>query len=259
MARETEVFPGPTGADAVQRDHDDARFALPRRSSRAEAVAVAVETRIMTEGLEPGTRLGTRRELGMMLGVAPSTVSEAIKLLDDRGQVTTRTGPQGGIFVAEPGLTLRLARSLMQVSGARMEVAHALAVRDILEPAVIEAAAAARHGAAAVTGLRHAMRAMRTARNTPEFYHRNLEFHAEVAGLCPNEVLRTIYEGLLDAVRSREPHLELLPGQNRRTLHASRVRIHQAILDAVVAGDVDAARAAATGHATSGPAVVPTS
>ena len=114
-------------------------FTLPRRSSRAEVVAVAVETRIMDESLVPGTRLGTRRELGAMLGVAPSTVSEAIKLLEDRGQVTTRTGPLGGVFVAEPGLTLRLARSLMQVSGARMEVADALAVRDVLEPAVIEA------------------------------------------------------------------------------------------------------------------------
>lgn len=248
MARET-------GAADADQYRDEAAFSLPRRSSRAEAVAVAVETRILAENLEPGTRLGTRRELGALLAVAPSTVSEAIKLLEDRGQVTTRTGPQGGIFVAEPGLTLRLARSLMQVSGARMEVADALAVRDILEPAVIEAAAAAHHGEGELAGVRRAMQALRAARDTPGFYRRNLEFHAEVAALCDNEVLRTIYEGLLNAVRSREPHLELLPGQNRRTLHATRVRIHQAILDAVVTGDVNAARAAATGH-TTGPAVV---
>ncbi len=256
MARETSASLGSTEAD---RAPGQPEFALPRRLSRAEAVAIAVETRIAAEGLEPGVRLGTRRGLGEMLGVAPSTVGEAIKLLEDRGQVTTRTGPQGGVFVAEPGLTLRLARSLMQVSGARREVADALAVRDILEPAVIEAAAAARHAEADLAGLRSAMRLLRTERDTPEFYRRNLAFHAEVAALCDNEVLRTLYEGLLNAVRAREPHLALLPGQNRRTLHAARVRAHQAILDAVVAGDVAAARAAAAGHATSGPAVVPAS
>ncbi len=238
---------------AETQAHSEWGLDLPRRSSRAEAVAVAVETRIGVEGLEPGTRLGTRRELGELLGVAPSTVSEAIKLLEDRGRVTTRTGPRGGIFVAEPGLTLRLARSLMQVSGARAEVADALAVRDVLEPAVIEAAAAAAHGKAGLDGLRGAMRAMRAARETAEFYRCNLEFHAEVAVLCDNDVLRTIYESLLDAVRAREPRLELLPGQNRRTLHASRIRVHQAITDAIVAGDVAAARAAATAHATAGP------
>lgn len=258
MARETGESPEPIGAADAEHVQEPAFF-LPRRSSRAEAVALAVETRILDEGLDPGTRLGTRRELGAMLGVAPSTVSEAIKLLEDRGQVTTRTGPRGGVFVAEPGLTLRLARSLMQVSGARTEVADALAVRDVLEPAVIEAAAAARPGEADLAGLRRAMRALRTAHGTPDFYRCNLEFHAEVAGLCENDVLRTIYEGLLNAVRAREPHLELLPGQNRRALHASRVRVHQAILDAIAAGDVNAARAAATGHATSGPALLPTS
>lgn len=251
MARETGTWSEPVAAGPG--------FTLPRRSSRADAVAAAVEKRIVDEGLGPGARLGTRRELGVVLGVAPSTVSEAIKLLEDRGQVTTRTGPQGGVFVAEPGLTLRLARSLMRVSGARMEVADALAVRDILEPAVIEAAAAAGHGEAGLVGLRRAMHALREACDTAEFYRRNLEFHAEIAALCANDVLRTLYEGLLNAVRAREPHLELLPGEKRRTLHASRVRVHQAIVDAVAAGDVNAARAAATGHATAGPAVLPTS
>ncbi len=226
---------------------------LPRRSSRAEAVVAAVETQIATHALGPGTRLGTRRDLGESLGVAPSTISEAIKLLEDRGRVTTRTGPRGGIFVAEPGLTLRLARSMMQVSGSRGEVADALAVRDLLEPAVIEGAAGAAHDQDALAELGRAMEAMRAAQETPDFYRRNLEFHAAVAGLCRNDVLRTIYEGLLNGIRARRPRLELLPGQDWRTLHAARVAAHQAIVDAIVAGDVVAARAAATAHARPGP------
>jgi DNA-binding FadR family transcriptional regulator len=248
MAAEASARLGSAEALVEERNGDTPTFVLPRRSSRAEAVAAAVETRIATDALTPGTHLGTRRDLGKQLGVAPSTISEAIKLLEYRGRVSTRTGPRGGVFVAEPGLTLRLARSMMQVSGARGEVADALAVRNILEPAVIEAAAEAGHNRVELTELRRAMQALRSARDTPEFYRRNLEFHAEVAALCRNDVLRTIYQGLLNAVRAREPRLELLPGQNWRALHATRVRVHQAITDAILAGDVVAARIAAAAH-----------
>ena len=42
-------------------------YDLPRRESRAEAAAQAVEQRIATAALQPGTRLGTRTELGELL------------------------------------------------------------------------------------------------------------------------------------------------------------------------------------------------
>jgi hypothetical protein len=87
-------------------------------------------------------------------------------------------------------------------------------LRDTLEPSVIEAAAEAGHDQAELAELRRAMRALRAARDTADFYRRNLEFHAEIAALCRNDVLRTIYEALLNAVRAREPRLELLPGQD---------------------------------------------
>ena len=50
----------------------------------------------MDQKLIAGTRLGSRTELDTMLGVAPSTVSEAIKLLE-RGRVvgTDRAGWRG--------------------------------------------------------------------------------------------------------------------------------------------------------------------
>src|ERR1700753_3052414 len=94
-------------------------YDLPRRESRAEAAAQAVEQRIADAGLQPGPRLrtrgelpealargprtgdaglqpghrlGTRSELRELLAVAPSTVSETIKLLEARGRVVTRTG-----------------------------------------------------------------------------------------------------------------------------------------------------------------------
>jgi GntR family transcriptional regulator, transcriptional repressor for pyruvate dehydrogenase complex len=227
-------------------------YDLPRRESRAEAAAQAVEERIAAAGLPPGTRLGTRSELGELLAVAPSTVSETIKLLEARGRVVTRTGPGGGVFVAEPGVGLRLARSMMQVSGSQVEVAYALEVRDVLESAVIVSAAEAARSPSELVGMHKAMQALRDATETAEFYRRNLEFHAEVADLCQNPLLRTIYRGLLEVVQARDPKLELLPGQNASKLRAQRTKVHQDVADAISNGDVGAARTAAIAHAKHG-------
>jgi DNA-binding GntR family transcriptional regulator len=86
-------------------------------------------------------------------------VSETIRLLEDRGRVVTRTGPNGGVFVAEPGVGLRLARSIMRVSGSEDEVAEALEVRDVLESAVICSAAEAAHLPPTLAGMERAVRA----------------------------------------------------------------------------------------------------
>jgi DNA-binding FadR family transcriptional regulator len=242
-------------ADELQESTAVSPFDLPKRSSLAESAAQAVERRIVEDGMAPGTRIGTRRELGDLLAVAPSTVSETIRLLEDRGRVVTRTGPNGGVFVAEPGVGLRLARSIMRVSGSEDEVAEALEVRDVLESAVICSAAEAAHLPPALAGMERAMRELRAATETADFYRLNLEFHAEIAALCRNTVLRTIYRSLLDIVQARDPKLAVLPGQNARKLHERRSRVHQDIADAIAKGDVAAALVAARAHAKHGRAV----
>jgi len=229
---------------------DDLASELPKRSSRAEETAQAVERRIVGGKLPPGTRLGTRRDLGELLGVAPSTLSEAIKLLEDRGRVTTRTGPGGGVFVAEPAVGVRLARSMMSVSGSAAEVAEALEVRDALEAPVILGAARTPHKAGELAAMRAAMRAVASARNAADRYLRILEFHAAVADICGNAMLRTLYKSLLEIIQSHRPRLALLPGENEFELAARRVQIHQEIADAIAAGDVAAAEAAVRVHAT---------
>lgn len=227
---------------------------VPRRTSRAELVAEAVERRIVEHELPAGTRLGSRTELGTMLEVAPSTISESIKLLESRGRVVTRTGPGGGVFVAEPGVRLRLARTMMSVSGSTDEVAEALAVRNILEPEVIVSAAKAAHNRRALSAMLRALQAMDRASDTADFYRRNLDFHFEIAALCENRVLGAIYRSLLELVRSHDPRLRLLPGQDRRALHAKRFEVHKAIADAIAEGDVDAAATAAAAHSLHDPA-----
>ncbi|MER6212147.1 FCD domain-containing protein [Streptomyces sp. NPDC001642] len=237
-------------------DVADPAYDVSRRESRAEATAQAVERRIVQDQLEPGVRLGTRRELSDLLGVAMQTVSEAIKLLEDRGRVVTKTGPRGGVFVAEPAMGVRLARSMMAVTGSEAQVVQALKVRDILESAVIIDAAGAKRREPDFDGMMRALGRMRAATGTAEFYRRNLEFHAEVARLCDNEVLRTMYCALLEIVQSHAPKLTPLPGEDAGKLLAGRAQVHADIAAAIAKGDVKDARAAARAHAKHGHPVV---
>src|SRR5882757_1614029 len=255
MSREAAGAVDGGDAQAAAATFPRSAFDLPRRASRAESAAEAVELRITKHNLPAGTHLGTRRELGDMLGVAPSTVSEAIKLLEERGRILTRTGPRGGVFVAEPGIRLRLARTMMQVSGSEAEVADALEVRDVLESAVIVSAASITHPRAALKPMLRSLAAMSESTDTADFYRRNLDFHNEVAELSDNRILGSIYSSLLELVRSHDPQLELLPGQKQSKVHQARIQVHQAIADAIVAGDVTAAQAAAVAHAKRGHAV----
>jgi DNA-binding GntR family transcriptional regulator len=136
----------------------------------------------------------------------------------------------------------------MSVSGSADEVADALEVRDLLESAVIVSAAQGQYNRAALAPLRDALRAMQRAKHADDFYQRNLDFHVEIAELCENKILGAYYRSLLELVRSHNPHLSMLPGEDGARVRAKRFEIHHAIADAIAAHDVDAADAAAAAH-----------
>ena len=70
------------------------------RVSRAETLATRLEAEISADALQPGQRLGTKRELRERFGVAAGTFNEAMRIMVIRGVVDARPGPGGGVFVA---------------------------------------------------------------------------------------------------------------------------------------------------------------
>ena len=243
-------------ADELHESTAVSPFDLPKRSSLAESAAQAVERRIVEDGMAPGTRIGTRRELGDLLAVAPSTVSETIRLLEDRGRVVTRTGPNGGVFVAEPGVGLRLARSIMQVSGSEVEVADALEVRDILESAVICSAAEAAHTAA-----RAGRPAARDAWNCGRRPRRRTSI-AAIWSSTPRSPLCAVTRccgrstgACLISSRRVTRSWPCFRDRTRANCMSGGTRVHQDIADAIAKGDVAAALVAARAHAKHGRAV----
>jgi DNA-binding FadR family transcriptional regulator len=242
---------GTTMGSLLEQLGESGSRTLRTPSSKAEWVAETVERHILDAGLEPGTLVGTRDQLRAALDVAPSTIAEAIRLLTARGLVNTRTGPGGGVFVADPSVMVRLSRTIMAVSDGPGEVADALAVRDQLEPAVIVGAAEAAP-ASDLSRIRAAFDRMAAAESFSAFYSCNLNFHLEIAEICRNEILKGFYVATVRLVTEHEPRLRAMPGEDQDELRGERIRVHRMILDAIVVGDPDAAKLAAAAHANRG-------
>lgn len=164
----------------------------PRRRNRPLAVADSLKEWIVEHGLQPGARLPQEHDLIAELGVAKSTVREAIKLLEAQGLVRTRTGPGGGAFITEVSAGHATALLANHFFFKQPSIADIYQMRIALEPLLV------RELCAHITDddigmLRHRMSAYTKRPSTIEEEHEQrvaeLEFHEQLAALSRNPIL----------------------------------------------------------------------
>jgi DNA-binding FadR family transcriptional regulator len=225
-------------------DNEGVRTPSPREELKSDRVVRRLESQILSGELRPGERLPTESDLCDLLGVSRSVVRDAMRTLAARGLVTVRQGH--GMSIAEPdnetfnrALLLRLARS--DLSWA--EVAEA---RKYLETALIPVAA---------------------TRGTDEDWDR-LEEHfnafADAVERCDWDTAERehvlFHQTIVEAMHHPALELFLRPVQEvimatavppRRNVKADwEVETHPPIIEALRAGDGDAAAEALNRHFT---------
>jgi GntR family transcriptional regulator, transcriptional repressor for pyruvate dehydrogenase complex len=217
--------------------------ALRARASRAEAVAGSLERAIASGTVAAGERLGTKEELRRRYNVAAGTLNEAVRLLQNRGWIELRPGPGGGLFATVPSPAARLSELVGSFEEAGATVADCLVVRDALEPLI--AAEAARHATADdVAALRTLVERMTQSLGDPPAYlEADWELHRRMAAISPNAVLSSAYLTVLGFARERV-RAEAFAGGSRTDL-----RVHEALVGAIAAGDEKATERAARRHA----------
>jgi DNA-binding FadR family transcriptional regulator len=89
---------GPTGTIATP----DAVFARVRSQTAFEETVDQLGTAIKLGLLPPGSRLPAERDLCARLGIARSTLRQALTALSQSGHVFATRGRHGGTFVADP-------------------------------------------------------------------------------------------------------------------------------------------------------------
>jgi len=210
----------------------------PRRLYRQIADQIA---RLIASGeFPPGARLPAERELASSLGVSRASVREAIISLEISGLVEVRVGT--GIFVTASAAS---GAAESDAGPGPFELLHA---RKMIE-GEIAALAASKASAQDLEMLRQSLARMEA--HVDDFAIREAsdrEFHLAIAKATGNGSLELVVEGLWDQRAE-------LWGRMQRHFHTPElarktIRDHSAILEAVAAGDPDAARAAMHRHLT---------
>jgi DNA-binding FadR family transcriptional regulator len=194
----------------------------------------------------PGERFPAERELAAQLGVSRLTLREAIHELHSAGYICSRRGRFGGTFVTyqrpapDSAELARLARrdgdKLTDALTFRLAVetgaAEALAVRFAASDAAADARATLLDRLADVNGAKpHDYRRMDTL------------FHLCIAELTGSSLLAS---AAADARMRLNDLLNAIPVLPRNITNAARQ--HAAIVESILAGDMDRARHAAAEH-----------
>ena len=220
---------------------------LATSRSRADLLADLIGDRIVNDGLEPGAAVGTLDELREQSGFARATVSEAVRLLRDRGVIEIRPGRGGGLFVANSSPVVRLRRTLLSIQEEPHTVRDAIDLREHLE-AMIDVSAARCSSRTDVDDLRECLREMKIAKTWPEFMRGNWALHERIAMICPNAMARAVYIGTLGHLTASTT--SGVEGDPRAELEYQRERyqVHVDLIDAIAASDEPAVLDAVRRH-----------
>jgi len=216
-----------------------------RQGNAFEETVERLLTAIKLGMVAPGERFPAERELAVQLGISRLTLREAIRELHEAGYVCSRRGRFGGTFVTytRPAPDSAEVRRLAIQDGEKL--ADALTFRLAVET-----------GAADVLAGQFAERADPRVLETllarlaevnaagPEDYRRlDTLFHLCIGELTGSSLLAT---ACADARMRLNDLLNAIPVLQRNIDHTAGQ--HQAIVEAIVAGDAIAARTAVAEH-----------
>jgi GntR family transcriptional repressor for pyruvate dehydrogenase complex len=214
---------------------------LERRQTPSEEVTQQLLGYLLSGRMPPGTRLPSERQLAERLGVGRSAVREAIKSLSLLGLLEVRQG--SGAYLS--GHTSDLLPRVLEWGLLLGEPS----MRDIIElrhhlEVTATGLAAERASTEDVQQLRALVARMEQAgSDVPAYVDADIQFHLRLAQAGGNNVLASLITNIQSLTRVWATRVLEHAGET-----TSSLAMHEPIIDAVAAGDVDAARRAMEAH-----------
>lgn len=221
-----------------------------RRAGRAPRVTEEaidkIRERIVNGSWGPGDRLPKESDLAAQLGLSRNSLREAVRALSQLRVLEVRQGDGTYVSSLEPDLLLESTGFVSHLLLGDTEV-ELYEVRRILEAAAA-ALAAGRIRAEGKAELAAILDRMRRAETVEELVEADVAFHAVIAKAAGNAVLAS----LLASLSTRTMRVRLWHGRAADDALDETREEHRRIYEAIVAGDPELARAAATAHIASG-------
>ena len=231
----------PLGGKVSQRA--DRAIRAPRVT---EGAIDKIRERIVSGAWGAGARLPKESELAAELGLSRNSLREAVRALSQLRVLEVRQGDGTYVSSLEPGLLLESTGFISHLLLGDTEI-ELYEVRRILEAAVASLAAG-RIDAEEKAQLAESLERMREAGSVEELVEADVAFHAVIAKAAGNAVLTS----LLASLATRTMRTRLWHGRTADdALHETREE-HRHIYEAIIAGDPELARSAATAHIASG-------
>lgn len=207
-------------------------------TSMADQVASQIAGAI--DKLKPGDRLGTKQELREQARVSIGTINETLRILQTRGLIEVRRGPQGGLFVAERSPMAQLGHAVLHLDTDVSSITEAMDIRDALDPLLIEDAV--RYSSAQqITAMRTHLALMADANAEDDgigFLRANWKLHAAIADVSPRPILQAFYVSLLNLVEEHTIAVASDAEQPLAGFHNDRHDVHVRLVDAIAARDL---------------------
>src|SRR5882672_6904833 len=218
----------------------------PRAPRVTEGAIDKIRERIVSSAWSAGDRLPKESELAAELGLSRNSLREAVRALSQLRVLEVRQGDGTYVSSLEPDLLLESTGFVSHLLLGETAVALS-EVRRILEAAAA-ALAAARIDDDGKNQLRSSLELMREAQGVEELVEADVAFHAVIARASGNPVLVS----LLASLSIRMMRVRLWHGRTADNALDGTREEHRRIYEAIMPGDPDLARAAATAHIASG-------
>jgi DNA-binding FadR family transcriptional regulator len=243
----------PTNAPAAGRERGITAISDSTAAERAGTgklaarVARQIEQDVLRTGWPVGQVLGSETELRERYQVSRAVLREAIRLVEHHQVAAMRRGPAGGLVVRATDAGAATSAMVVYLEFVGTTIEHLLNARLMIEP-LAAALAAENITEAGIAQLRAAL-ADEFAAGPNRDGHTRSALHLTLAELSGNPALHLFVDVLLRLTwRYARDQLTHLPEDPSHPALTSSDVSHEAMVDAVVAGDRSRAQHLATQH-----------
>ena len=175
---------------------------LVHNASRAEKAADLIGA--IAAKARPGERIGSKDMLRETCAVSVGTFNEAIKLALERGVISSRPGPGGGLFALEPPPLARMNSWFRAATGNAGALGNAMEIRGALAPLLAaEVLASIADADQADLDVRLALLHREHERgDVIEYVWAAWNLHAKIASISTNALLEALYLSTMDVATS---------------------------------------------------------